>query len=437
MGDEDLVHNYLVERRLAGRLPDRIRIWDETLRDGEQTPGVAFTPEEKLTIASLLDEMGVPLMDVGIPVVSSEEARGVRLIADAGLDASIMAAARVVRKDVEACVDAGVDEIALFIACSDLHMKYKLNMTRQEVKDAAVRETEYAKDHGLKVSFVTEDTFRADLDYVAELYRACIEAGATRAVICDTVGVMTPVGIRWFFEQVRNRLPPIQLSFHGHNDFGLAVANSLAAVEAGVEVPHTCVNGLGERSGNASFEELVLALEALYGYKTGIDVARMYEVSRLVEKLSGIPVGVNKPLVGYNAFSHESGIHADGVIKHTSTYEPIQPERIGRTRQFIYGKHTGSTSVAEKLKGSGVEATKDQVASLVQLIKEFSESKSKVDHQAFIELFREREDRRRGITEEEFWILAKRAGLTLPPEHDPKFPRYSLEPPKETGTALR
>jgi len=437
MGDESLVHNYLVERRLVERLPEKITLWDETLRDGEQTPGVAFTPEEKLTIATLLDDMGVPLMDVGIPVVSKEEARGVKLIAGAGLDASIMAAARAVRKDVEACLDAGVDEIALFIACSDLHLKYKLNMTREQVKEAAVRETEFAKDHGLKVSFVTEDTFRADLDYVVELYNACIDAGATRAVICDTVGVMTPVGIRWFVEQVRPRFRTVQLSFHGHNDFGLAVANSLAAVEAGVEVPHTCVNGLGERSGNASFEELVMALEALYGYGTGIDVSRMYEVSRLVEKLSGIPVGVNKPVVGYNAFSHESGIHADGVIKHTATYEPIQPERIGRTRQFIYGKHTGTTSVAEKLKSSGVEATKDQVQALVVFIKEFSESKSKVDHQAFIELFREREDRRRGITEEEFWLLAKRAGLAVPPEHEAKFPRYSLEPPKETGTALR
>ena len=437
MADEALVHNYIVERKLADHLPAKITIWDETLRDGEQTPGVAFTPEEKLQIATLLDEMGVPLMDVGIPVVSKEEARAVKGIADAGLDASIMAAARAVRKDVEACVDAGVDEIALFIACSDLHLRYKLNMTREQVQEAAVRETEYARAHGLKVSFVTEDTFRADLDYVVELYNACIDAGATRAVVCDTVGIMTPTGLRWFLEQIRPHLRDVPLSFHGHNDFGLAVANSLAAVESGVEVPHTCVNGLGERSGNASFEELVMTLESLYGYQTGIDVSRMYEVSRLVETLSGIPVGVNKPVVGYNAFSHESGIHADGVIKHTATYEPIQPERIGRRRQFIFGKHTGSTSVAEKLKGSGVEATKDQVQALVQLIKEYSESKSKVDHQAFIELFREREDRRRGLTEEEFWLLAKRAGLSVPREHEQGFPRYSLEPPKEPGGALR
>ncbi len=433
MGDETLVHNYLVERGLAKGFPKEILIWDETMRDGEQTPGVAFTPEEKLQIATLLDEMGVPVMDVGIPVVSKEEARGVKMIADAGLDACVLAAARAVRNDVEACIDCGVDEVSIFIACSDLHLKYKLNMTREQVKEAAVRETEYAKEHGLKVSFVTEDTFRADLDYVVELYNACIDAGATRAVICDTVGIMTPTGIRWFVEQVKPRFRKVQLSFHGHNDFGLAVANSLAAVEAGVEVPHTCVNGLGERSGNASFEELVMTLEALHGYKTGIDVSRMFEVSRLVEKLSGIPVGVNKPVVGYNAFSHESGIHADGVIKHTATYEPIQPERIGRTRQFIYGKHTGSASVAERLKSNNVEATKEQVQSLVQLIKEYSEGKSKVDADAFIELFREREERRRGVTEDEFWTLAKRAGISLPKDLEPAFPRYDLKLPKPPG----
>ena len=436
MPDEALVHNYITERGLAANLPEKILIWDETMRDGEQTPGVAFTPEEKLSIATLLDDMGVPLMDVGIPVVSKEEARGVKAIANAGLDASIMAAARAVRKDVEACVECEVDEIAIFIACSDLHLKYKLNMTREQVKEAAVHETEYAKDHGLKVSFVTEDTFRADLDYVVELYNACIEAGATRAVICDTVGVMTPVGIHWFVEQLRPRFHPVQLSFHGHNDFGLAVANSLAAIESGVEVPHTCVNGLGERSGNASFEELVMALETLHGQRTGIDVSRIYEVSRLVEKLSGIPVGVNKPVVGYNAFSHESGIHADGVIKHTATYEPIQPERIGRTRQFIYGKHTGSASVADRLKSNHVEASKEQVQDLVQLIKAYSEGKSKMDAQAFIELFREREERRRGITDEEFWVLAKRAGIPLPKELEPAFPRYDLKLPKTPRAPL-
>ncbi len=412
--EERLVHNYLVESGLAARIPNGIRIWEETLRDGEQTPGVAYTPEEKLEIARLMDALHVPIMDVGIPVVSKEEARGVRAIADAGLDATVVAAARTVRTDVEACIECGVDEIALFTAASDLHMKYKLNLSREAVKEAAVRETEYAISHGVAVSFVTEDTFRADIDFAVDLYNACADAGAHRAVLCDTVGVMTPAGVTWFFERIAPRLRSKELSFHGHNDFGLAVANSLAAVEAGVQVPHTCVNGLGERSGNASFEELVLTLEALYGCDTGIDVSRLYELSRLVERLSGIPVGVSKPLVGHNAFAHESGIHAHGVIKHTATYEPIQPERIGRERTFVFGKHTGSLAVAEKLRSEGVEASPDQVSALVTLIKGFAEARSKKDQQAFIASFRERVVRGRGVTDEEFWALARKAGISPP-----------------------
>ncbi len=375
---------------------------------------MAYTPEEKLRIARFMDEIHVPIIDIGIPVVSKEEARAVRTIANAGLEATVMAAARTVRRDVEACIESDVDEVALFTAGSDLHIKHKLAMTREQVKEAAVRETEYAVAHGVAVSFVTEDTVRADLDFVVDLYDACTEAGAHRAVICDTVGVMTPPGVTWFFGQLKARLKPTELSFHGHNDFGLAVANSLAAVEAGVQVPHTCVNGLGERSGNASFEELVLALEALYGYRTGIDVSRIYELSQLVEKLSGIPIGMNKPLVGHNAFAHESGIHAHGVIKHTATYEPIQPEKIGRHRTFVFGKHTGSLAVAEKLRARGVEATQEQVAELVRRIKDFAEARSKEDQQAFIASFRERAEQRRGVTDEEFWTLATKAGLAAP-----------------------
>ena len=412
--EEPLVHNYLVESGIAAGIPKGIQIWEETLRDGEQTPGVAYTPEEKLQIARLLDEIHVPIMDVGIPVVSKEAARGVRAIAHAGLDAIVLAAARTVRKDIDACIDCDVDEIALFTAGSDLHIRHKLAMTREQVKEVAVRETEYAVAHGVAVSFVTEDTFRGDLDFVVDLYNACAQAGAHRAVICDTVGVMTPPGIHWFFRQLKGRLVTKELSFHGHNDFGLAVANSLAAVEEGVQVPHTCVNGLGERSGNASFEEFVLALEALYAYNTGIDVSRIYEISQLVEKLSGIPVGVAKPLVGHNAFAHESGIHAHGVIRHTATYEPIQPERIGRHRTFVFGKHTGSQAVAEKLRSRGVEATEEQLAQLVRLIKEFSEARSKKDRQEFIASFRERVERQRGVSDDEFWSLAGSAGIALP-----------------------
>jgi len=179
-------------------------------------------------------------------------------------------------------------------------------------------------------------------------------------------------------------------------------------------VPHVCVNGLGERSGNASLEELVVALEALYGYDTGIDISRIHQLSQLVERLSGIPIGMHQPLVGHNAFAHESGIHAHGVIKHTATYEPIQPERIGRQRTFVFGKHTGSLAVADKLRAGGVEATQEQIAELVQLIKTFAESRSKEGQQAFIAMVRERAVRHRGVTEAEFWAMARKAGIHVP-----------------------
>ena len=220
--------------------------------------------------------------------------------------------------------------------------------------------------------------------------------------------------MRWFIERVKKRFKPAQLSVHCHNDFGLAVANSLAALEVGVEVPHTCVNGLGERSGNASFEELVMALEVLYGYKTGIDVSRIAEVSKLVEQLSGIPIAVNKAVVGYNSFSHESGIHADGVIKMTSTYEPMQPEKVGRERRFILGKHTGSTAVEDKLKKSGVTASPDQVRAIVAMVKDLAESRSKEEQAAFIDMYREREEKRRGVSDAEFWGIVRKAGLSPP-----------------------
>ncbi|HEV8595156.1 MAG TPA: homoaconitate hydratase [Thermoplasmata archaeon] len=414
MPEEKLVHNYIVERGLADRLPKKILFWDETMRDGEQTPGVYFSPEEKLQIATTLSEMGVHIMDVGIPVVSKEEARGVKAVANAGLDATILAACRAVRKDVEACIDCGVDEVSIFIACSDLHLKYKLNMTREQVLEAAVREVEFAKAHGVAVTFVTEDTFRADLDYVTTLYNACIDAGATRVVLSDTIGIMTPAGMHWYLGEIKKRFKPAQLSVHLHNDFGLATANNLAALEAGAEVPHTCVNGIGERAGNAPFEELVMALEAVYGRATGIDVSRLYEVSRLVERLSGIPIGVNKAIVGYNAFSHESGIHADGVIKHTGTYEPIQPERIGRERRFIFGKHSGGMAVLDRLKKNGIEPTKEQLQQIVEGIKSLAESRRKEEQIAFIEMYREREEKRRGVSDAEFWEIVRKAGLTPP-----------------------
>jgi isopropylmalate/homocitrate/citramalate synthase len=414
--DEDgkpLVRNYVFDQAAQMHLPEKVIFWDETLRDGEQTPGLFFTVEEKVEIAKMLDDLGVGVMDVGIPVVSKKEFEACKAIAREGThNAVILAASRAVKGDIDACVDAGAHETSVFIACSDLHLKYKLRMTREQCIENAVAAIEYAKERGIERCFVTEDTVRADLDFVAELYNAAIDAGAKRAIICDTVGVCTPSTAKWFVREFKKRVKPIQLSWHGHNDFGMAVANSLAAVEEGVEIPHGCINGIGERAGNASLEEMIMALEVLYGKETGIKVEKIYEVSKRIEELTGIPLATQKPLVGTNAYSHESGIHTHGVLKHTLTYEPIHPEMIGRTREFVFGKHTGTTSVEEKLRDNKVAATPEQVKKLTDLIKVAAEAKTKDDYADYIRQYHEREHLRRGVSDGEFWELASKAGLT-------------------------
>ncbi len=407
--DEDLIRNYIVEKKIV-EIPQKVIFWDETLRDGEQTPGVFFLKDEKVKVARMLDEIGIGIMDVGIPVVSKKEFESVKAVAKEGLNANVMGAARTVKKDIDACIECDVDEISIFVACSDLHLKYKLRMTREEVLQRAVESVEYAKGHGLVVSFVTEDTVRADIDYVQTLYNACIDAKTDRAILCDTVGVMVPYAMRWWISEIKKRFKPVQLSIHCHNDFGLGAANTLAAVEAGVEIPHTTINGIGERAGNASFEEVAMALESLYNYDTGLKIEKLYEISNYVEELTGMARAPNKPIVGYNAFSHESGIHSHGVLAHTLTYEPIFPEKIGRTRRFVFGKHTGSAAVIERLKGSDIEAPPEKIAAVVEEIKKATELRTKDEESAFIKAFRERE-LEKGIGEEEFWTIVKKVGI--------------------------
>lgn len=405
-----LVEDYHAQTASERRIPSEIILWDETLRDGEQMPGVRFSPEEKLAIAEKLSDVGVPLLNAGIPVVSPEEARTVRRIAEAGLKARILAAGRTVPGDVEAIINSGVTHAAVFVAASQVHLKFKLRMTQDEVLEASVRSVRRLHEAGLHTAFVTEDTVRAPLDFVSRLYRAVQQAGADRLVIADTVGVMTPLTFRWFLREFRRRVQPRDWSVHCHNDFGLATANTLTALEEGVQAPHVCVNGLGERAGNTSLEELVMALEVLYGVRTGIQTDRLYELSQLVEELSGVPIPPNKALVGYNSFSHEAGIHTHGVLRHTLTYEPLQPSRVGRQRRLILGKHTGRAALVEKLREEGLQANDEQLQRLLGLIKEESERGSKETQRALLGSYRA-QFQNPGLGDEEFWRLAAKVGL--------------------------
>ncbi|MFZ0699884.1 MAG: homoaconitate hydratase [Thermoplasmata archaeon] len=410
MTDERLVEDYHSFTSAHRRFADPIVFWDETLRDGEQTPGVHFSPEEKLRIAEVLADIGVPLIDAGIPVVSAEEARAVHLLAHAGLKSKILASARTVPADIEAVIKSGASHIAIFVAASQVHLRYKLKMTQEEVREVSLASVRRAKSAGLHVAFVTEDTVRAPFDFVQRLYRDVQEAGADRLVIADTVGIMTPLTFRWYLAEFQRRVRPKDLSVHCHNDFGLATANTLTALEAGVTAPHTCVNGLGERAGNAAFEEVALALERLYGVRTGLRTERMYELSQLVEELSGVVIQPNKALVGYNSFSHEAGIHTHGVLAHTLTYEPMQPEIVGRHRRMILGKHSGKAAVVEKLKERGIAAPDPLLAELLQRLKAQGETRSKDELRAFLVEYRHLFEQP-GISDAEFWKMVGAVGL--------------------------
>jgi isopropylmalate/homocitrate/citramalate synthase len=412
MTERPLVENYHAATAAQRRFADPIQFWDETLRDGEQMPGVHFSPEEKLRIATVLSEVGISVIDAGIPVVSPDEAAAVRRVVGAGLKAKILASARTVPADVDAVIRSGASHIAIFVAASEVHLRYKLKMSQDEVLAASLATVRQAKDAGLHVAFVTEDTVRAPFEFVERLYTAVKDAGADRLVVSDTVGIMTPLTFRWYLEEFARRVRPTDWSVHCHNDFGLAVANTVTACEVGVTAPHVCVNGLGERAGNASLEEVVVALESLYQVPTGIRTDRLYELSQLVEELSGVPIPPNKALVGYNSFSHEAGIHTHGILAHTLTYEPLQPEVVGRHRQMILGKHTGKAALAEKLKERKVAATDPLLAELLRRVKESGEARGKAQLKAFLAEYRTLFEHP-GISDEEFWKMVADSGIPI------------------------
>lgn len=351
-----------------------IKINDTTLRDGEQTPGVVFSLDEKLKIARMLDEVGIPQIEAGTPAMSDGEAHAVKCIVDEGLDASIMGWARAVKEDIDAVIDTGSDAIAISIATSDIHLQYKLKMTREEVLERAVKHVEYAKSHGLYISLNSEDATRTNLGFLKEFSKKGKEAGADRIRICDTLGVLIPASSSFLTRKITEGVK-IPVEIHTHNDYGLAVANALAAFEAGADWASTTVNGLGERAGNSSLEGVIMSLLKLYNLELPFKMDRIYELSRFVEDASGIQVPPNRSIVGKHMFTHESGIHVDGVLKYPYTYESFMPDEIGASRKIVIGKHSGKHAVWDKLNELGVEVDKGKLLEIVDIIKKSSEKR--------------------------------------------------------------
>ncbi len=366
---------------------DSVHLLDTTLRDGEQTPGVSLCLDDKLTIARNLDAIGIDVIEAGSSATSEGERRSMKAISSENLEAEICSYVRAVTGDVDLALDGDVDSIHLVIPVSDLHIRTKLKCDNPSVVRIAAEVTEYAKDHGLIVELSGEDASRADIDFLVTLYEAGIDAGADRLCFCDTVGVLVPEKSFQVFERLSSLAVPV--SVHCHDDFGLATSNTIAALRGGASQAHVTVNGIGERSGNACLEEVVMTLESLYDVTTRIRCEELYPLSRMVSRLTGIQVAPNKAIVGENAFSHEAGIHVHGLLADSSTYEPLRPETVGRKRRIVLGKHAGRSSVEMALREFGIDCDKNQIAEIVDRVKELGEKGKRVtdaDLQAIAEM---------------------------------------------------
>ena len=350
-----------------------VTVFDTTLRDGEQTPGVSLTSTQKLEIARQLDKLGVDIIEAGFPISSEGDKESVKSISNAGLDAEICGLARVLKKDIDACFDSDVGLVHTFVPTSEVQRVYTIKKSQEEVIQLAVEAVQYIKDHGSRCMFSAMDATRTEPEYLIEVFKAVQEAGCDIINVPDTVGVMVPSAMYRLIKDIAAEIT-ILIDVHCHNDFGLAVANSLMAIEAGASQVQVTINGIGERAGNADLSQTVMSLKAMYGAKTNIRTEHLVETSKMVENYTGIRLPPNTPVVGQNAFSHESGIHSQGVLEKSDTFEPgiMTPEMVGHKRRIVLGKHTGKHAVKQSLESAGIITNDKQLDEIVSRIKEIA-----------------------------------------------------------------
>ncbi|MDJ0272624.1 MAG: hypothetical protein NYU05_03360 [Aigarchaeota archaeon] len=356
--------------------PEKIEIYDVTLRDGEQTPGVVLKASEKLEIAKALDELGVHRLEAGMPVVSEEDFNAVKMIANEGLRARVFGFARLVKEDIDAALKADVSGIVTEGPVG-VPKLMQFGWRPEDVVEKAVTHVQYAKDHGLYTVFFGVDGTRADINFLKHIYsRVVTEAKPDAVAVVDTFGCASPEGFRYLVgEIVRTVKVPVEV--HCHNDFGMGTAVSIAGLSAGASVVHVSVNGIGERAGNAALEEVVLSLELLYGRRLGLRLEKLVEVSRLVEKLTGFRLAANKPVVGERVFTRESGISVAGWVKYHLGSEAFLPELVGNRHDVLVGKKSGKHSIEWRLEKLGVKASPEEVQALLQKVKEISIAKKR------------------------------------------------------------
>ena len=412
---QGLIANYnRLRKNLPSKLPKRVFIWDETLRETLKAPTVFLTYVEQVKLAKLMDETGISIINVGFPALSEVDKQNVtRIVNETFKNATLTASAEATKESVNACLECRIKEITIETPFNGLNLKYRLKMTKQQALQSTVESIEHARKSGAKVNFTLMDGARTPLEEILQIFEAAANAGASRLCIADSVGFLRPLSMRYLIAHIRDTLPEpvaekIELSVHCHNDFGLATANTLAAVEEGVPYLHTCIAGFGERAGIAPFEEVATALELLYNIDTGVDLGRVYRLSQLAVKAFALPIQFHKPIIGDSIFNHEVDQELEEMQANPLLFEPFPPEIVGRETDLFIGRNTGQTLIQKLLEKAGIRASPRQMDELFRRLKGPQESLDKGESQmTFYEVKKLMKELQKGYSMWDFWRLVE------------------------------